>query len=80
MVENALLVLEEVERQLARREDPRRVLAVVGELINRDHHLVAERIGTRLSALAAHDVDDLVGPFDQRIAEPEEAGAALLHR
>ena len=35
---------------------------------------------TRLAALAADDVDDLLGAVDERVAEAEESLAALLDR
>ena len=63
-----------------RREDARGVLAVVGEEVDGDHHLVGEAVVAGLAALAADDVDDLVGALDERVAEAEEALAALLDR
>ena len=78
--ERAPLVPEQVERHLARCENSLGVLAVVGELIDRDHHLVTERIGRGLPAFLADHVDDLLGAFHECVAEAEETCRALRDR
>jgi hypothetical protein len=80
VVDVAAPVLEEVQVDLARREDARRVPAVVGQEIGHGDDLVHQRLVARLAGLGGEDRRDLLRAIDDGVAEAQEAVRALLDR
>jgi hypothetical protein len=73
-------VLHQVVRAALGGQRRGRVGADPADVVEQRHHLVHERLVPRLAALARDDLDQVLGPLGERVAQPPQAVRPLVDR